>query len=77
MSFLKRLWAKNGADSDAMSVTTEVEGPPCRHPHLAPRWGNAEDMGDYSRATTFECSICKHQLTPAEATAIEAERALD
>jgi hypothetical protein len=77
MSFLKRLWNKNGESIDAVSATTEAVAPVCRHPHLAPRWGNAADMGDYSRATTFECSICKQQLTPAEATAIEAERALD
>jgi hypothetical protein len=74
MGLLRRLLGKGETTSEAVATAPAV-AEACHHPHLAPRWGNAEDMGNYARATTFECSICKAQLTPAEANALEAERA--
>jgi hypothetical protein len=74
MSLLRRLLGKNNGASIATDQPATAVAEACQHPDLAPRWGNAADMGDYSRATTFECGVCKAQLTPAEADALEAER---
>ncbi len=73
MSFLRRLFGR-GKTEDAVAP---VEAVACPHTALAPRWGNAQDMGNEAKATSWVCSSCDDEFTPeqtAELRATEAER---
>ena len=48
-----------------------VEAPPCPHVALAPRWGNAQDMGKEAKATSYICDACRQEFTPEEARGLK------
>jgi hypothetical protein len=55
----------------ARSRTPEVAVPElpadCRHWELAPRWDNAEDIGEKDKIVSFKCTNCHDEFTPEEA----------
>lgn len=55
-----RLFKKN-------SSAKVEDSPPCVHGVLVPRWDDANDMGDESKATQYLCEACGQMLSPTAA----------
>ncbi len=54
---------------------TEEAALPCPHTAIAPRWDSAGDIGDESKATSFNCGVCGEPFTHEEAERLRAEEA--
>jgi hypothetical protein len=67
MSLLSR-FARKGAPAP---VVADLPAD-CRHWELAPRWGNAEDIGRKDRVTHLTCTNCGESFSPAQAERLRA-----
>ena len=75
MGLLDRLLRRKGNAEGEQG--TEAATPPCPHTALGPRWDNAGDMGNGSKASSFRCEACGETFTREEAERLreaEAER---
>ena len=52
---------------------SEVDAPPCPHTALGPRWDNASDIGDESKASSFRCEACGETFTREQTEQIRAD----
>jgi hypothetical protein len=67
MSLFSRI-ARKGA-SAPVPAAPALE---CRHWELAPRWGNAADIGKNDRITHLVCANCGEEFTTAQAEKLRA-----
>ncbi len=75
MGLFDRLLRRKANEESAQG--TETGTPPCPHAALGPRWDNAEDIGNESKASSFRCEACGETFTREEGEqlrAAEAER---
>lgn len=47
----------------------------CPHKELAPRWNDSANDGDEAQASSFVCTVCSKEFSPAEAQTIRATAA--
>ncbi len=73
MGLLDRLLRRKATEGDEQR--TEVATPPCLHTALGPRWANAADMGDESKASSYICEVCGETFTREEGDRLRAEEA--
>lgn len=66
MSILSR-FARSKPSEQAPEGEQETE---CAHWELAPRWGNAADIGKEDKITSYACTSCGMSMTPPEARAL-------
>jgi hypothetical protein len=52
-----------------------MEKPECLHMALTARWDSIDDMGNEDKATSYVCSSCNGEFSPAEARSIRASQA--
>ncbi len=67
---LRKQTDNEGGERDAGEATLS-----CPHAAFAPRWDNAGDIGDDSKATSFGCRECGETFTYEEAERLRAEEA--
>lgn len=69
MSFLGRLLRRE-KQQEAPAVP---DSKMCPHIALTARWANADDIGNESKATGFDCSACGESFSPEEAERVRSE----
>lgn len=73
MGLFDRLLRRNTDEGGEQGV--DVAAPPCPHTALGPRWDNADDIGNESKASSFRCEACGGTFTHEEANEIRADEA--
>jgi len=73
MGLLDRLLGRKAPEGNEQG--REVATGPCLHPAMGPRWDNADEMGDESKANSYRCEACAESFTPEQAEQIRAEGA--
>jgi hypothetical protein len=64
MGFIDKLFGRHGTATVEPTAATPRE---CAHGLLAPRWDNPDDMGDESKASSWECNSCGEHFPTEEA----------
>ena len=67
MSILTRFARSKDPEVDLPDLPAE-----CGHWEMAPRWDNAEDMGQKEKITFLTCTNCGESFSPEEAERLAA-----
>ena len=74
MRLIDRMFGRSKG-AEVAEATPPVACPECPHTTLTARWDSADDMGNEEKATSFICTACNSNFTPAEAADLRANEA--